>query len=61
MNKEYRKQVASTILNQMGGKGFILMTGAHTITSRSHKECPALSFKYKMAHVSIYKNINKEI
>jgi hypothetical protein len=42
---EHEKQVAGTILNQLGGNRFIVMTGAKHLIYHMHEGNPCLSFQ----------------
>lgn len=42
---EYTKQVAQTILQQLGGKRFVMMTGAKDFVAMHVGDNPALRFK----------------
>lgn len=46
-------QVARTILQQLGGNGFIAMTGAHTLLSHENKR-GGLSLKFKGSRKANY-------
>ncbi len=52
------KQVAQTILQQLGGNKFLAMTGAKNLTYGTNKEgLPQLSFKFPMSKVANYCSI----
>ena len=46
MNRDEAKQIAATILHQLGGQKFVAMTGAHSFTSG---EDGTLSFRFRMS------------
>ena len=55
------KEVAQTILQQLGGNKFLAMTGAKNLTYGTNKEgLPQYSFKFPMSKVANYCRITLE-
>ncbi len=61
MNKQEAKEAAMTIVQQLGGKQFVVMTGARNIVFDSTASTPNVSLKFMGSKIATHVKIELDV